>query len=195
MLNGGSRRAKDELSMVVRLLLGLCKGLLIGSLVGFGLAQLGFAAPAAWLAYLSAALVGALVGLVAGKPIWAADGRIEAGLKAGFGAVLALGLMALARNFLGFGLPFDLGSLAAANRSLGESAASGTFGGLAITSLAMVAGLLGAFYDADNTPEPKSEGAAAKGGDKARIADKSAALGEDEDLAEEDAPQRKQSKR
>jgi hypothetical protein len=95
--------------MLIRLVLGLLKGLAIGGLVGFGLAKLGLAAPAALFAYTAAALVGALVGLIAGKPIWAADGRIEAGLKAGFGALLATGLMALARS-LGFAMPVDLGA-------------------------------------------------------------------------------------
>src|SRR5687768_17309412 len=128
--------------MLVRLLLGLVKGLVIGGLVGFGLAKAGFAAPGAIIAYLAAGLVGALVGLVAGKPIWAAGGKIEAGLKAGFGAILAVGLMWLTRKFLTFGIPFELGPLAAANTSLQETSAAGTFGGLSITSLALVASVL-----------------------------------------------------
>ncbi|NUP11284.1 MAG: hypothetical protein HOW73_35000 [Polyangiaceae bacterium] len=186
--------------MLVRLLLGLVKGLVIGGLIGFALAKLGFAAPGALVAYLSAALVGALVGLVAGKPIWAADGKIEAGLKAGFGAVLALGLMWLTRRFLTFGLPFDLGALAEANRSLHETADRGTIGGLAVTSLALVAAVLGGFYDADNTPDSGAKSDASKGqtagaSPKARI---KAAPGADldEDLGlDEDVPQKKQAKR
>lgn len=128
--------------MVVRLLLGLLKGLFVGALVGFALAKLGMAAPGAIVAYLSAALVGALVGLVAGKPIWAQDGKIEAGLKAGFGALLAAGLLWVVRKFLTMGIPIDLGTLTA----------KATLGGAALTSMPIVGGVLGAFYDADNTP-------------------------------------------
>lgn len=201
MLKGAPVRAKDELrEMVLRLLLGLVKGIVVGGLVGFGLAKIGFAAPGAIVAYLSAALVGALVGLIAGKPIWAADGRIEAGLKAGFGAILAVGLMWLTRKFITFGVPFDMGSLAAANRSLLETAKTGTFGGLSITSLALVAGVLGAFYDADNTPDPdagtkKAEGKAPPPTTKARVAT-DADLGlSDAELGLEEESDKKQAKR
>lgn len=181
--------------MLLRLVLGLLKGLAIGGLVGFGLAKVGLAAPSALFAYAAAALVGALVGLIAGKPIWAADGRIEAGLKAGFGALLATGLMALARNFLGFAMPVDLGSLAAANQSLGETSAQGTIGGLAIVSLSMVAALIGAFYDADNTPEPEGEKKAVAGAaPKARIAARPATADELDEFDEEEAPKNKAKK-
>ena len=60
--------------MLGRLLIGIVKGLIVGGLVGFGLAKLGIAAPGAVIAYLAAALTGVLVGLVAGKPIWAKEG-------------------------------------------------------------------------------------------------------------------------
>jgi hypothetical protein len=182
--------------MLLRLVLGLLKGLAIGGLVGFGLAKLGLAAPSALFAYAAAALVGALVGLIAGKPIWAAGGRIEAGLKAGFGALLATGLMALARNFLGFAMPIDLGSLAAANQSLGETAAQGTFGGLAIVSLAMVAAVIGAFYDADNTPEPEGSKKVEQGSaPKARIGAKAAAADDLDELEEEEEAPKNKAKR
>jgi hypothetical protein len=192
MLNGARRHAKDQFGMLFRLLLGLLKGLAIGGLVGFGLAKLGLAAPSALFAYAAAALVGALVGLIAGKPIWAADGRIEAGLKAVFGALLATGLMALARNFLGFAVPVDLGSLAAANQSLGETSAQGTFGGLAIVSLALVAAVIGAFYDADNTPSAEGDKKVTAGpAPKARIGAKPAAADEFDELDEEESPKKK----
>jgi hypothetical protein len=147
------------------------------------------------VAYLAAALVGALVGLIAGKPIWAAGGRIEAGLKAGFGAILAIGLMWLTRSFLTVSVPFDLAALGAA------PASGGTVGGLAITSLALVAAVLGAFYDADNTPEPvdpnaKPDAKAGADAPKARIGAKAAAAEDDElGLEEEVPPPKKQAKR
>lgn len=188
--------------MLLRLLLGLVKGLVIGGLLGFALAKLGLAAPGGVVAYLAVALAGALVGLVAGKPIWAQGGKIEAGLKAGFGALLAVGLMYLARRFLTFGVPVDLGSLAAANSSLQQTGP--TLGGLAITSLPMVTALLGAFYDADNTPDPdaktdaskdQAKSPGAKAGKGARI-DASNLDDLDEELgAEEDVPGKKQTKR
>jgi hypothetical protein len=152
MLNGDCPHAKD-LCMLRRLIIGIIKGLLVGGLLGFGLAKLGFVAPGAVMAYLGAAVAGVLVGLVAGKPIWAKDAKIEAGMKAFVGALLAAGLMFAARKWLAFALPVSLGPLATANTSLGESAAAGTLGGLAITSLALVGAVLGGFYEVDNTPD------------------------------------------
>jgi hypothetical protein len=139
--------------MLGRLLIGIVKGLIVGALVGFGLVKLGFAAPGAVVAYLAAAVTGVLIGLVAGKPIWAKDAKIEAGMKAFVGALLAAGLMYAARRFLTMPIPLSLGELGAPNASLGEPATStGTIGGLAITSLAAIAALLGGFYEADNDP-------------------------------------------
>jgi hypothetical protein len=106
---------------------------------------------------------------VAGKPIWAKDAKIEAGMKAFVGALLGAGLMWAARSWLKVPLPFSLGELGGANPSLGEALGSnGTLGGLAITSLATIAALLGGFYDADNTPgddasDPKRIAAPAAG--------------------------------
>lgn len=139
--------------MLRRLIIGIIKGILVGGSLGFGLAKLGFVAPGAAMAYLGAAVAGVLVGLVAGKPIWAKDAKVEAGMKALVGALLAAGLMFAARKWLTFALPVALGPLSMANTSLGESAAVGTLGGLAVTSLALVAAVLGGFYEADNTPD------------------------------------------
>ncbi len=181
--------------MLGRLLIGIVKGLLVGGLVGFALAKLGFAAPGAIIAYLAAAMTGVLVGLVAGKPIWAKDAKIEAGMKAFFGALLGVGLMYAARRWLTMPLPVALGPLAAANTSLGEAATStGTIGGLAITSLASIAGLLGGFYEADNDPSEGQQ--AAVGGTKRapasnkRIAAEEAGEEADEELDAEADPKR-----
>ena len=181
--------------MLLRLLVGLVKGLIVGGLLGFALAKAGFAAPGALIAYLAAAAAGALVGLIAGKPIWAEGARIEAGLKAAFGALVGAGLMWLARNFPTLPFPASLGELTMANQSLQEAAANGTFGGLAITSLALVASVLGAFYDADNTPSEEGEAKGDKarvatgGQAKARIGTKNAV--EDDEIEEEAAAQKK----
>jgi hypothetical protein len=201
MLNVASCHAKENRTMPIRLVLGLLKGVLIGGLVGFALAKLGFVAPGAVIAYLGIALTGVLVGLVAGKPIWAEGARIEAGMKAFAGAVLSLGLLWVVRRWLTIPLPFSLGALSQPNAALGESVANGTLGGLAVSSYAIVAGALGAFFEADNTPEGESKGGgaaksakgeptAAASQTKKRIAS-SSSTGDpelDELLAEDDAP-------
>ncbi|XXY55004.1 hypothetical protein WME91_28130 [Sorangium sp. So ce269] len=185
--------------MLGRLILGIVKGLIVGGLLGFGLAKLGYAAPFAIIAYLAAALAGVLVGLIAGKPIWAKDAKIEAGMKAFVGALLGAGLMYAARRWLTMPVPVPLGELGGANLSLGEAAGSaGTFGGLAVTSLAAIAALLGGFYEADNnpsdeaTPGAKPAAKAAAGGNK-RIAAATAADDLEDDVEIE--PEKKRAKK
>jgi hypothetical protein len=84
---------------VVKLLVGLIKGAVIGAAIGFGAYELklnaNFESP--WLTY---GLIGALVGLICGKPIWALfkdknQTNIIAGLKAAFGFGVGCGLYAL----------------------------------------------------------------------------------------------------
>ncbi len=167
--------------MLGRLLIGIVKGILLGALLGLGLVKLGMAMPFAIVAYLAAAVTGVLIGLIAGKPIWAKDAKIEAGTKAFVGALLSLGLMAAARQWLmGIEIPFALGSLAPEHATLG---------GFAMTSLAAIAGLLGGFYEADNDPsseEAAPAGAAAnKAGKQQRIAAHEAAGEEEEELESE----------
>ena len=139
--------------MIGRLLFGLLKGLIVGGLLGFVAAKAGLAAPVAAIAYLGAAVSGVLVGLVAGKPIWAKDAKIEAGMKAIVGALLGAGLMWAVRHWLGsVALPFSLGAIT--NNAEGVT---GTVGNLALTSFAIVAAVLGGFYDADNTPSAEGD--------------------------------------
>jgi hypothetical protein len=172
--------------MLGRLLIGIVKGLLVGGLIGFGLAKLGFAAPMAIIAYLAAALTGVLIGLIAGKPIWAKDAKIEAGMKAFVGALLGAGLMYAARRWLTMPLPLALGPLSAANTSLGEAATStGTIGGMAITSLAAIAALLGGFYEVDNDPADGGH-AAESGGKRAPASNKRIAADDASDEADEE---------
>ena len=82
---------------MVKLLVGLIKGAVIGGAIGFGAyaARDSFFSP--WLTY---GLVGALVGLICGKPIWAlirdkGQTNIIAVLKAAFGFGVGCGLYAL----------------------------------------------------------------------------------------------------
>src|SRR5271165_806544 len=98
--------------MLRRLVVGLILGLIVGGLVAAGLVAgmhqtlFGDGGAESVFAYLAAAVTGVLTGLVAGKPIWASGARIEAGLKAFFGALLAAGLMFAVRRWVNF--PLDL---------------------------------------------------------------------------------------
>jgi len=150
--------------MIKRLLVGLVLGLVMGSLVAAvvvkGLGLLSFS-PA--LAYVFAAATGVIIGLVAGKPIWAQGGQIEAGLKAGFGALVGAGLMYAMRRWLQ--LDVDLTSFGAGAGSVAE---------LPATSLPLIGAVLAGFYSADNTPEAAGEG---KSESKPRLAAKKEAAG------------------
>lgn len=179
--------------MLGRLLVGIVKGLVLGALIGFGLVKLGFAFPGAIVAYLAAAATGVLIGLIAGKPIWAKDAKIEAGMKAGVGALLGVGLMFAARRWLSVPVP---GFLLDVTRTVAPTeAGASTLGNFGMTALAAIAALLGGFYDADNTPEPdKPEAKDAKTpAPKNRIAQPA----EDEELDEEllDEPEKKKGKK
>lgn len=187
--------------MLGRLFFGIGKGLFVGVLLGVALAQLGLAAPGAVVAYPAAALVGVLVGLIAGKPIWAEGAKIEAGLKAFVGALVGAGLMFAARRWLHMPVPLSLGAFSGANTSLNEAAGSaGTLGGLAITSLPLIAALLGAFYEIDNDPsEGRPQGPSSKvsAGERAAGDRRVAPLGKDAELEDEieSEPENKRAQR
>src|SRR3954452_23757069 len=105
--------------MLKRLIIGLILGTVIGGVVAAVLVQgLGMVLFSnAVFAYLAAAATGVVTGLVAGKPIWSADGKIEAGLKAFFGVLLALGGMFALRTWANVNL--DLSMLKAGEGALG----------------------------------------------------------------------------
>ncbi len=139
--------------MLRRLFIGLVLGLIIGGLAAAvfvaGLKVLVFeGAGGLALAYLAVSIVGAVTGLIAGKPIWASDAKVEAGLKAVFGALLGAGAMFALRqwasswtadlSFLGAGGPAAIGALPAA-------------------SLPLIAATLGALFELDNTEEKKTD--------------------------------------
>jgi hypothetical protein len=153
--------------MVRRLLLGLVIGLLMGGLVAAGLVgglhiTTFMGTGGAVLAYLSAALTGVLTGLVAGKPIWATGAKIEAGLKAFFGALLAAGLMFALRQWAG-GLHAPITAVTPEDLPVGD---------LPAAALPIIAALLGGFFELDNTPggpeDAKKKGESS--GSKKRIA-------------------------
>jgi hypothetical protein len=99
---------------VVKLFLGLVKGLVIGAAVGYGAHALhqSAAAPVDWLTY---GLIGAVVGLLVGRPIWKNIFDKEATawvsvLKAIFGFAIGVGLYFLVDKAWG-GFRVDAGFL------------------------------------------------------------------------------------
>ena len=88
---------------LLKLLLGLLKGAVIGGALGYGAYAAGLDGSLLWLVY---ALCGALVGLVAGRPLWALITDKNATtwvsvLKAVFGAGVACGIYALVAKVWG----------------------------------------------------------------------------------------------
>jgi hypothetical protein len=176
--------------MLKRLIVGLVLGAIIGAVVAAVLVQgLGMAVFTSGVyAYLAAAVTGILAGLVAGKPIWSADGRIEAGLKAFFGMLLGLGAMVVLRYWVHLGI--DLTAL---------KAGAGEIGALPAASLPLIAAVLSGFFELDNTPSADKDEAEAKSSSgkkpeakrKVRVADDGEAAA-DEDVAEEPAAKKKQ---
>jgi hypothetical protein len=172
--------------MLKRLLVGLIIGLVVGGGVAAVLSQalniyfLGTAG--ALFAYLFAALTGVLTGLVAGKPIWSATGKIEAGLKAFFGALISMGIMFALRKWAT--LSMDLSAIRAGVGELGE---------LPATSLPLIGAVLGGFFEADNTPEPEEGKAKDKAGAaaKVRVAGSQGAKAEELEDEEEDASEKR----
>jgi hypothetical protein len=137
--------------MLARTVLGLLTGLFFGTIVAAALVfGLGQASLPFWLATTAIALTGALVGLVAGKPIWAEGARIEAGLKSGFGALMAgVGLFLLHRY---------TGIVSATVLPIGHGAVRA--GEVSVLAFPLVAATLTTLFEIDNTPEGEKEAGA-----------------------------------
>ena len=132
--------------MVRRLVLGLLKGLALGGAVAAALvAGLGVTRVETWLAFVCATMTGLLAGLVTGKPLWAQNAKVEAGLKGFFGALLAAGGLFALRTWFNPGL--DLTAFNAGEGPLAE---------LPAAYLPLLAGVLGALFEVDNTPSGTS---------------------------------------
>jgi hypothetical protein len=82
----------------LRLILGILKGGIIGGGLGYGFYALGLGGLFSWLLY---PLIGVLVGFIAGRPFWAHDTIWTPVVKAVVGAVVGVGLYALAAKALG----------------------------------------------------------------------------------------------
>jgi hypothetical protein len=175
VVDATGRGGQADPNMLRRLLLGLVIGLVIGSLVaaalvaGLGMTEFANAA----MAYALAAVTGALTGLVAGKPIWARGGQIEAALKAVFGGLLAAAGMFAVRRWLT--MEVDLTMLHAGAGKIYE---------LPGAALPLVAAVLGGFYELDNTDPPAAKDE--KGGKRVSADKVRVAAGRDRDEDEED---------
>jgi hypothetical protein len=163
--------------MLRRLLIGLILGVIVGGLAAAalvaGLHMPLFAADTGGvvLAYLAAAVTGVLTGLVAGKPIWASGAKIEAGLKAFFGALLAAGLMFALRQWGKIDAPDIAFLMPNADPDLVHKALIGDVPALALPAVAAV---LGGFFELDNTGNDKDEAKGDASKSKKRVADEKA---------------------
>lgn len=171
--------------MLKRLIVGLILGTLIGAAFAAALVR-GFGMvffPNAILAYGAAAAVGVVTGLVAGKPIWSADGKIEAGLKAFFGALLGMAVMYALRWVH---IRADLTML---------NAGEGPISWLPAASLPMVGAALAAFYEVDNTPNAESDSSGASAGSRVRADKKVRVKAEEEGDDREELEEEGQGKK
>src|SRR4051794_13386035 len=83
---------------MVRVILGFIKGAVVGGGIGYGLLRLGWTS--AVLAYIGCAVVGALVGVVAGRAPWKAETIWTPVVKAIVGAIIGVGLCAIGYKLL-----------------------------------------------------------------------------------------------
>ena len=104
--------------MVKKVVLGLVEGALLGGVVAVALSRL----HAGWgplVAYAATAFVGALVGAVAGKPIWARAAKLEGLLKSLAGAFIAATALYGARKWLN-GVHVDFEALGGGAGPIGQ---------------------------------------------------------------------------
>jgi hypothetical protein len=95
---------------MLRVVLGLLKGAVVGGVLGFAALKLGVGGGAA--GFLTYALIGGLVGMVCGKPPWRQDTFWTSAIKGVVGVGVGVGLFWLGRKLLGgmhVSLPASLG--------------------------------------------------------------------------------------
>ena len=125
---------------VMRAVLGLLKGALVGGALGWAALKLGVGGGAA--AFVTYALIGGLVGMICGKPPWRQDTFWTSALKGLFGLVVGAGLYWAGSKLLGgihVALPAGLG--APPDRSVAQ---------LPIILGPLVGALWGAFVEIDD---------------------------------------------
>lgn len=99
--------------MAKRALVGLLKGLLVGALTALAWAKLGKSADFTGVpAYALAAITGALIGSIAGKPFWAKGALTEVALKTGVGAMFASAALYGIKKWLNVALDFSVFGIA-----------------------------------------------------------------------------------
>lgn len=128
--------------MVGNLIFGLIKGGVIGGAVGYGAYAAGLDGGFNWVTY---GLVGTLVGLLVGRPVWShlADDKstaVTSIIKAVFGYGVCVGLYALVAKVWG-GFDFSIAALSDEPRNLSDW----TF-----ILGAAIGGLYGAWVEADD---------------------------------------------
>ena len=104
---------------MLRVVLGLLKGAVVGGALGWAALKLGVGGGAAAIA--TYAVIGALVGILCGKPPWRQDTIWTPAIKGIVGLGVGIGLYLLSRKVLGglhIALPASLG--VAPERSLAE---------------------------------------------------------------------------
>ena len=141
---------------MLRLILGIIKGGVIGGALGYAAEQLGLGAGWSWLVY---GVVGAAVGIVVGRPIWShlLDKKSTiwtSFLKAMFGFGVGVGLWALGAKALGNP------QIAVAGQTHALTAWQPVFG-------AIVGVLYGAWVELDDPPPKRDQGGEKKSGKKA----------------------------
>lgn len=138
---------------MLRLLLGLLKGGVIGGAVGYGAYALGLGGAFHWITY---GVVGALVGLLVGRPVWShlldkGSTSWTAIIKGMFGFGVGVGLYALAAKVWG---GFELSLM---NETRLTHDWQFVMGGA-------IGALYGAFVEIDDAPPPKVADAPKKRG-------------------------------
>jgi hypothetical protein len=136
---------------MLRVVLGILKGAIVGAAVGAGAWKLGLGGGV--VAFGAYGLIGALVGVVCGKPVWRQETLWTPLLKGIFGFAIGCLLYWGARKLLGgMALPFaaSLGPLA--NRPLVE---------VPYLMGPLIGLLYGAFVEVDDGSSGKGKGAAA----------------------------------
>jgi hypothetical protein len=127
---------------VIKLVFGLLKGAVVGAVLGYGAYRVGLTGAMYWITY---GVIGALVGLVAGRPLWALitdkNGTSWVSiLKALFGFGVGCGLYALVSKAWG-GFSLSLSFLEPEARMIQHW--QPVFG-------AAIGGFLGAFFEIDD---------------------------------------------
>jgi len=126
--------------LVMRAVLGLLKGALVGGALGWAALKLGVGGGVA--AFLTYALIGGLVGMICGKPPWRQDTFWTSALKGLFGVAVGIGLYWGGSKLLGgvhVALPAGLG--APPDRSVAQ---------LPILLGPLIGALWGAFVEIDD---------------------------------------------